>query len=69
MIKCQKQKFKSILSFQLALAKITVGDPQPPRKRRKTILLHEELKRVVDDYDNRLTEEFLKGVVSNIQFH
>jgi len=44
----------------VALEKISAGDPQQPNKPRKTVALHEKLKRVVEDYNNRSTGNFLK---------
>ena len=43
------------------------GTPQRA-KRPKYAAVAEKLKKVVADYENRTTEAFLNGIVSNISF-
>jgi len=47
---------------------LMAGNPQRPKKRMRVLALHERLKKVIDDYDNRTLEEFVKGIVFNVQF-
>jgi len=54
--------------MQTSIEKLLAGNPQRPKKRRKVVDLHDRIKKVIDDYDNRTLEEFLKGIVFNVQF-
>lgn len=56
------------LFVQMSIQKILAGEPQPPRKRHKYLTLAEKLENVTDDYGNRSTEEFVKGIVCNLNF-
>jgi hypothetical protein len=54
--------------LQISIDKDTAGDAQTPRKRARYVDLGKNLRKVVEDYGNRSTEEFLKGIVCNIEF-
>ncbi|OXA37222.1 hypothetical protein Fcan01_28022 [Folsomia candida] len=51
---------------QMSIQKILAGEPQPPRKRHKYLTLAEKLENVTDDYGNRSTEEFVKGIFEKL---